>query len=259
MKNLKKILNSLITDVYKIDLLRTSIVLLRFIYLYYIRKKIRFHIDTDKKINDHITIDKNNQKHTVVSHNMHFVEDLKNLRGAFRKFDGSKTISITYPLKSIDFIDYENYKILSVGPRNEGELYLLRSLGFNWKNINAIDLLSYSDKIDLGDIHKTNYNDNSFEIIICGWVISYSNDFEKILDEMFRITKDKGIISIGFTYVPKSIDTFRKFDSDKIIESTEQIVKKYQNNIENIYFNFDAKNLYPNERRHSIIILRIKK
>ena len=74
---------------------------------------------------------------------MHFSENLKNLRGTFRKFDGSKTVSIVYPFKSIDFINYETNKILSVGPRNEGELFLIRSLGFKWKNIHSIDLISY--------------------------------------------------------------------------------------------------------------------
>ena len=260
MKILIKILNNFISDIYKIDILRTSIVLLRFFFFFYIRKSISYYIDPEKKIDDHITINKDNKKHTVISHNMHFSENLKNIRGTYRKFDGSKTASIVYPFKSIDFIDYENNKILSVGPRNEGELFLIRSLGFRWKNISSIDLISYSNLTELGDIHKSKYLDNSFDIIVCGWVLPYSNNYEKTLEELLRITKNNGIISIGFSYIPRAVDKAREYDDKTIIlDSTEQILKKYKNNIEHVYFNFDAIKSDPNQKRHSILILRVKK
>ena len=260
MKYINKIINNLITDIYKIDILRTSIVLIRFFYFFYLKRSIKYHIDPDKKTDDHITINKNSKKHTVISHNMHFSENLKNFRGTFRKFDGSKTVSIVYPFKSIDFINYEENKVLSVGPRNEGELFLIRSLGFKWKNIHSIDLISYSKLTKLGDIHKSEYADSSFDIIVCGWVLSYSNNFEKTLDELLRITKNKGLISIGFSYIPREIDEVREFESKSIIlDSTEQILKKYQNNIEHVYFNFDARKSDPKQKRHSILIVRIKK
>ncbi len=260
MKYLYKILNNFITDIYKIDIIRTSIVLLRFYYFFYIKKSIKYYIDPAKKTEDHIIIKKDNKKHTVISHNMHFSENLKNLRGAYRKFDGSKTVSITYPLKSIDFINFETSKILSVGPRNEGELFLIRSLGFKWKNISSIDLISYSNLTELGDIHKSRYLDNFFDIIVCGWVLSYSNNYEKSLEELLRITKNKGLISIGFTYIPREIDKNREYDDRTIIlDTTEQILEKYKNNIEHVYFNFDAMKSNPNQKRHSILILRVKK
>ena len=246
-----KIINSLITDIYKIDLIRTSIVLIRFIYFYHIRKKIAYYIDPKKKTEQHILIKKEGGKtDTVITHNMHFVENIFNLKKTFAKFNGSKTVEISYPIKSIDFINDENNKILSVGPRNEGELYLLRSLGFKWKNIYALDLLSYSNLIELGDIHKAKYQDNFFDIIFCGWVITYSDKFEVLLDELLRIVKNNGIISIGFSYNPK--DNYS-------IYSTEQIINKLKNNISHIYFNFDAYKNNPNKKRHSIIVFKIKK
>ena len=91
MKYINKIINNLITDIYKIDILRTSIVLIRFFYFFYLKRSIKYHIDPDKKTDDHITINKNSKKHTVISHNMHFSENLKNFRGTFRKFDGSSS------------------------------------------------------------------------------------------------------------------------------------------------------------------------
>ncbi len=252
---IRKIFRSLITDIYKIDIIRTTIVVLRFYYFYHIRKKMKYHMDPNKKIDDHIYV---NNSDTVIEHNMHFDRKM-NLKKFYGKYNGAKTTSLVYPFKSIDFINYKKSKILSVGPRNEGELYLIRSLGFLWKNIFAIDLFSYSKLIKLGDIHDSKYSDSSFDIIVCGWVLSYSNNFEKIFEELLRITKDGGLISIGFTYVP-NIEDYNKHNPGKnVLNSTEQILKKYNNNIMYEYVNIDAYNINPKEKRHSILVIRIKK
>ena len=255
---MKKIINILISDFYKVEIFRTLICIFRFVYFYYIRKNISFYINPEKKIDDHITVktsqslykNKPNETHTVISHNMHFVQDILNLKKTYKTFSGSKTIEIIYPLKSIDSVDFENDKVLSVGPRNEGELFVIRSLGFKWKNIKGLDLITYSKLTDLGDIHNSNYEANSFNVIVCGWVITYSNNFEKMLKEMIRITKNGGIVSIGFTYHPTENNT---------LHSTEQIIEKCKDNISLVYFNFDAYKKDKTRRRHSIIIFRVKK
>ena len=119
-----------------------------------------------------------------------------------------------------------------------------------WQNIYGIDLLSYSKLITLGDIHNSKYEDDFFNIILCGWVLAYSSKPEKILDELFRIIKNKGIISIGFSYHP---------NQNNLIYSTDQILKKYEKNISQVYFNFDAYKSDPKKKRHSILIIKIKK
>ena len=260
MKMIKKLYDNFITGIYKIDIVRTAIVFLRFIYFYYIKKNIQYYIEKEESNKNHIEVHRNSKKHTVISHNMHFVEDLINLKKTYKKFNGSKTASLIYPFKAIDFIDYNKNKVLSVGPRNEGELFLIRSLGFNWKNIHSIDLISYSSLTNLGDMHKSNYSDSLFDHIVCGWVLTYSNNFEKILDEMLRVVKNKGLISIGFSYAPKHPNDVRVYTKGaEALDSTEQILKKYKDNIEHIYFNFDAKKNNPSQKRHSILILRVKK
>ena len=204
-----------------------------------------------KKIDEHVLMTKKDgSKDTVITHNMHFVEDFFNLKKTFKRFNGSKTMEISYPLKSIDFLNFEKDKVLSVGPRNEGELFQIRSLGFQWQNIYGIDLLSYSNLVTLGDIHNSKYEDNFFNVILCGWVITYSANYEKVLEELLRIVKNRGIISIGFSYNPK--DNYS-------IYSTEQILKKYEKNISQVYFNFDAYKNDPKNTRHSILIIKIKK
>ena len=56
IKIIKKISNKFFNDFYKIELFRTLISILRFVYFYYIRKKINFYIDPDKKIDDHTLV-----------------------------------------------------------------------------------------------------------------------------------------------------------------------------------------------------------
>ena len=257
---IKKLWNLIVSDIYKFELIRTLVVLVRFFYFYHIRKKIRYHLDPNKKIDQHINVKKKGNKLvTVIGHNMHFVTNLLDFKKTYKKFNGSRAVPIYYPLKSIDFINYETSKVLSVGPRNEAELYVLRSLGFAWKNISAIDLLSYSKLIDIGDIHKTDYEDNSFDIVGCGWVLPYSNNYENIIAELIRITKNGGLISIGWSYDPNEEDISIHDDKRIILNSTQQIIKKFQDNIMNVFFNIDAMAIDPKVKRHSILIMRIKK
>ena len=257
---IKKIWNICVSDFYKIELIRTFIVLLRFIYFYHIRKNIKYNIDPNKKIDEHINVKKKGNKLvTVIGHNMHFVTDLLNLNKTYLKFNGSRATPLYYPLKSIDFVDYGKSKVLSVGPRNEAELFVIRSLGFAWKNISAIDLISYSKLIELGDIHKTTYEDSFFDIIGCGWVLPYSNNYEKIIEELIRITKNGGLIHIGWSYDPNEEDISIHDDKRIILNSTKQIIDKFKDNIMNVILNIDARSLDAQIKRHSILIIRIKK
>ena len=56
MKLLSKIINSLIADYYKIDIVRTLIVVIRFVFFHHITKKTSYFIDPNKKIDEHIFV-----------------------------------------------------------------------------------------------------------------------------------------------------------------------------------------------------------
>jgi len=101
-------------------------------------------------------------------------------------------------IKATEFIG-DNYNFLIIGPRTESDVMRLK---FNYPEatINAIDIISYSPWIDLQDAHHTNFTSNSFECIISGWVLKYSNDKERMIAEMIRIVKNEGLIAIGIEY-----------------------------------------------------------
>lgn len=76
-----------------------------------------------------------------------------------------------------------------------GRLYWAESLGLN--DSIGLDLFSCSKYIELGDIHET-----AFDVIILGWVISYSSRPAELIDGCLRIVKSDGFIGFGIESNP---------------------------------------------------------
>ena len=117
-------------------------------------------------------------------------------------FKHERVHHIVRPLLAIEDINHRlpSLKVLSVGPRSEAELLLYAAYGFTWKNLRGLDLVSYSPMIDVGDMHDMPYEDNSFDVIFVGWVLSYSEDRGRALKEMVRVLKPQGYIAFGNGY-----------------------------------------------------------
>lgn len=93
-----------------------------------------------------------------------------------------------------------NPKILIVGPRTEDDIFMAKSLGL-FDTI-GLDLFSYSDMIELGDIHNTSYESESFDVILLGWMISYSKNPAQVVKECDRLLKSGGYLGIGIESNP---------------------------------------------------------
>ncbi|MBO6562231.1 MAG: class I SAM-dependent methyltransferase [Nisaea sp.] len=126
------------------------------------------------------------------------------------------------PLSVIDPV-YEkasNMRVLSIGPRNEMEIFNLIAHGFHPENISAIDQVSNSPLIDIGDMHAIPHPDNSFDVMINGWALPYSTDHQTAVNEMCRILKPGGLFCIGFTRIPPGTDEFKRAEADGGINNT---------------------------------------
>ena len=91
--------------------------------------------------------------------------------GHMNRFLESHVVRLIRPLSIIDPI-YENVataKLLSVGPRNENEIFHLCAYGFDIMNIEAIDLVSNSPLVRIMDMHELQYADAAFDVVISGW------------------------------------------------------------------------------------------
>ena len=127
-------------------------------------------------------------------------------------------------------------KILIIGPRSESDILKLNAYGY--KNITAIDLITYTKNIKIMDAHNITFDDSSFDCIFCGWVLPYSNNPELIAKNIIKVIKNKGLVSIGIEYSK----------NDKI-NSINKIKKLFENNIENIFFEYDADLKYLNQSK----------
>ena len=125
----------------------------------------------------------------TVKYNM---EALNNLKAAFGM--GGRMGLLLYPTLMLTR-DRVSPKILIVGPRTEDDIFWAKALGL--KNTIGLDLFSYSNLIDVGDIHATSYADNSFDAVLLGWMISYSSNPEAVIAECRRILKPNGFLGIG--------------------------------------------------------------
>ena len=120
---------------------------------------------------------------------------------------GGRMALLIYPLAAyFHFVQVrrQDLKILVVGPRTEDDIFWLRAYGF--LGTAGLDLFSYSDSIQLGDIHQTDIPSQSIDAVLLGWMISYSKDPEGVVKECRRILKPGGLLGIGIEHHPGPID-----------------------------------------------------
>ena len=93
-------------------------------------------------------------------------------------------------------------KILIIGPRNVQELYMAWLYGFEWQEITAIDLYSAHPKIKVMDMHNMTFKDATFDCVVMANTLAYAEDTERVIKEVSRVLKPKGIFSFGATFNP---------------------------------------------------------
>ena len=168
------------------------------------------------------------------------------------------------PIKSIYSIrdKFPKLKVLSIGPRTEGEILNLLSHGFQIENISAVDLITYSPWINLGNMHNLDFADNTFDIVICGWVIAYSDDKRKAASEIARVLKSGGIASLGVSYSPRSNEQIIEergylIATEDRLNSTDAILELFENRIKHVYFNSDIEESARDKYGQLIVIFSV--
>lgn len=219
-------------EIYKLKIVRRFVVLLRAIWYVKILRRLK-------------TADSKDAFQITVKHN---------LKGLYQC--NNRVNLLVLPLVSIEKIN-ENSKILIIGPRNEHDLFLLNSHGIKMNNMTGLDLISYSPYIKIGDMHKMEFADNSFDAVIFGWTLSYSSQPQKAIDEIIRVTKNEGLIAVGVEYagmdesgieISPTDYLIQEYDKlNKRINSTEQIKELFGSSIKHIYFDHNA----PNKKHHT--------
>ena len=185
-----------------------------------------------------------------------------NLRGLYASAARRSSVLVR-PLSIIETLGPDS-KILSIGPRTEGELLNLVAHGFTKANITGLDLISYSPWVDLGDMHSMPYGDDSFDAVVLGWVLAYSNDRTRAAKEVLRVTKHEGVVAIGVEYHPKSnaeliAETGYLSGAEERIKSVEEILSWFQPHVGRVYFSHDIVYSHPDRPSSMIAIFAVSK
>lgn len=119
------------------------------------------------------------------------------------RFCRKRSEHLIYLLKSIPSVKRRG-RVLSIGPKNEGELLLFKAHGF--KRTEGVDLFSYSPSIAVMDMHNMTFENNTFDVICAGYVVRYSNDIHKFVSEIVRVGKNGAHVAISFSMKKGSLE-----------------------------------------------------
>jgi hypothetical protein len=146
-------------------------------------------------------------------------------------------------VKGLERINKNAHKldVLTIGPRSEIEIFAMMAAGFDLTRIKALDLFSYSPYVDLGDMHKTPYADNSFDVIFLGWVLSYSKDQSSVARELIRIARNRCVIVLAGDYSDDTRDhpTFRNETTH--MQNCNQLLALFDGRVGKVYFRHDPE------------------
>jgi len=226
-KRTKGVLRYSIDQLLLVDAIRYLVAATRYLWLVVVRQKLRTW-DLEKGI-------ANGVAENTIHHNLRGLRDLAVARSHF----------LARPLSVIESIDADA-TVLSIGPRSEGELLNLMAHGFKWANISGLDLISYSPRIELGDMHRMPHPDGSFDVVVAGWVIAYSEKPSIAAKEIVRVTRPGGVIAVGVEYSPLSesqvIDLLGyRPGAEKRIASCDDILALFGDAVDHIYFIHDVR------------------
>ena len=98
--------------------------------------------------------------------------------------------------------------LLVIGPRYEPECSMARGLGWPKRGVRGLDTFSYSPAIDVGDMHRLPYADESFSAIICSWTLSYSSQPKVACAEMQRVLRPGGYLVVSIQKVGEDYRTY---------------------------------------------------
>jgi SAM-dependent methyltransferase len=166
----------------------------------------------------------------------------------------NRTESLMNVLRAIQGVDFAKARVLCVGPRNEAEVRLLHLYGFDRKNVEAIDLFSYSPLIRLMDMNSLEYGDDSFDIYYSSAVIKYSPDIRRTISESLRVTRSGGLMAFGFMYGdPGSLIP----TGSELNGGVRELLGLYGTHVEHVFWH-DEFPYAPGDTR-AAVIFRIRK
>ncbi len=156
-----------------------------------------------------------------------------------------RPLRLIRPLSVIDHLS-KSARVLSVGCRFETELLYLVGYGFRADRVRGFDMISYSPWVDCGNMHAMPYEDNSWDAVILGWVMTYSDNPKQAAQEVMRVARDGALIAIGVSYYPLEAMTKDRLAGgderfrDNRLQTVRQYLDLFGENVKTVFFQHDA-------------------
>ena len=172
-----------------------------------------------------------------------------------------RTKVLLQPLSVIETLSRDS-RILVVGPRSEDDLLHLGAYGF--RDVRGLDLISYSPSIDLGDMHRLPYGDGTFDAILYGWVLVYSDDPQRAAREAVRVVRDGGIIGIGAEHYPDGAAGAAQVNpgypiGGKRINTAAEHLELFAGHVGQVFFMHDVGARVTQRMSNTCVIFSVKK
>lgn len=194
---------------------------------------------------------------TTVAHNLRGMLDLH----------VERSLRLIWPLAAQaagDRIDLRDQKVLSVGPRTEGEIINLVAHGWRLRNITGLDLITYSPRIHLGDMHAMPFADATFDVAIAGWVIGYSERKDIAAAEIARVVKPGGLVAVGIEWTrktPQQIAAERTgyiVGSADLLLTADAILALFGDRIDRVYYRQDDRDISGHQDGDLLVVFRLR-
>lgn len=232
-------------EMLRVRLLRFLVCAARYVWFVFVRRRLRATAGGD------------GVARSTVKHNLRGMLDLH----------AERSLRLIWPLAAMaagDRIDLREQKVLSIGPRTEGEIFNLVAHGFRLKNITGLDLITYSPRIQLGDMHAMPFPDASFDVALLGWVISYSDRKSAAAAEVTRVVKPGGLVAIGVEWGRKTPEQVAAERTGYIVGSAQRlptvdaILDLFGDRVDRIYFRQDDQDISANEVGDLLVVFRLR-
>ena len=101
--------------------------------------------------------------------------------------------------------------------------------------------------IDLGDMLKMPYKNDTFDVLFAGWVIAYTDRVKEAINEFIRVSKNGSVICIGISHKPD-------IQLSKVpLKSSDEIISYFGENLNEVYFKFHPNDPKFIKKEYSII------
>ena len=155
-------------------------------------------------------------------------------------------------LASMCVEDIEQSRTLIIGGRTEEEIFMFRGYGF--RDVTAVDLISYSPLVVEADMHDLPFEDGSFDFIFCTYTLVYSKEPSRAAREFVRVLRDGGTIAVAVEYTPwngrseiQQALLGYSITPDEKLETVDDILGVFEPNVGTVYVRYDAEK----KRHHS--------